>query len=269
MATKFLNGVDLASQRIVNLADPSSNSDAATKSYVDNSLAGLKWKAPVRVATTTNGTLATAYAAGQSVDGVTLVAGDRILVKDQTDAKENGIYVVPASGAPSRASDANTSAGLLNATVFVVMGTANADRAYTQTTNASDGTGPVIATDNIVFAQFGGGTAYSAGNGLSLASTTFSVQANGTSIDVSGSGIRVGTGAAGSGLTGGGASALSVSTGTASATGLELSGGNVRIATAAAGNGLTGGGGSALAIDTTKVARKYTTTIGDPPLASV
>ena len=63
------------------------------------------WKEPVRVATTTNGTLATAYENGDTIDGVTLATGDRILLKDQTTGSENGIYTVNASGAPTRATD--------------------------------------------------------------------------------------------------------------------------------------------------------------------
>jgi hypothetical protein len=67
---------------------------AAVKSYIDGKVAGLSWKQAVRAATTANGTLATAYANGQAIDGVTLATGDRILVKNQTTASENGIYIV-------------------------------------------------------------------------------------------------------------------------------------------------------------------------------
>jgi len=201
MAFKSLTGFDSSSQRVINVADPSSASDAATKSYVDNALVGLQWKQPVQVATTTNGTLATAYANGQSVDGVTLATGMRILIKDQTTQTENGIYTVNASGAPTRASDADSSSELLNATVFVVRGTANADKAYTQTTNTSGGLGPVIGTDNIVFAQFGGGTSYSAGNGLTLTGTTFDVTNTDGSITVGADTISLASQVAGNGLT--------------------------------------------------------------------
>lgn len=253
MALKIGNGLDLQSQRIQNVADPSASTDAANKQYVDNNLAGLRWKAPVRVATTAAGTLSSSFENGDSVDGVTLVTGDRILIKDQASQIENGIYTVNVSGAPTRATDADSSAELLNATVFVVQGTANADKAYTQTTNVAGGTGPVIGSDNIVWAQFGGGTAYSAGNGLQLASTTFSVQANGTSIDVSSSGVKIADAAAGNGL-GVSAGVLSVNTGT----GLEISSDNVRLATQ--GTGIAGGAGSVLSIDTSVVPKKYTAT---------
>jgi hypothetical protein len=93
---KVMNGLNLQSQRITSLADPSVATDATTKQYVDNLVNGLTWKEEVRVATTANGTLATAFANGQTVDGVALVTGDRILLKNQTTATENGIYVVAA-----------------------------------------------------------------------------------------------------------------------------------------------------------------------------
>ncbi len=98
--------------------------------------AGATWKLPVRAATTANGTLATAFENGDTVDGVTLATGDRILLKDQSSGAENGIYVVAASGAPSRASDADAGAELVNAGVLVSEGTANADKLFICTTNA-------------------------------------------------------------------------------------------------------------------------------------
>ena len=83
---EIMNGLDLQSQKIVSLADPSANTDAANKQYVDNVARGLHWKAPVRAATTANGALASAFANGQSIDGVTLATNDRILIKNQTTA---------------------------------------------------------------------------------------------------------------------------------------------------------------------------------------
>src|SRR5689334_20216224 len=105
MSRKMMNGIDLQGNRATGAADGSSPTDLVTKQQLDNAVAGLSWKQPVRVATTTNGTLATAYANGQTIDGVTLTTGDRILIKDQSTASENGIYVVAATGAPARATD--------------------------------------------------------------------------------------------------------------------------------------------------------------------
>lgn len=178
MARKFSNGIDLQSQRAINAADGSSPTDLVTKQQLDNAVAGLSWKQPVRAATTTNGTLATAYANGQTIDGVTLATGDRILIKDQTTQSENGIYVVAASGAPTRATDADSTAELNGATAYVTSGTTNADKAFTQTTDS-----PTIGTSAIVWAQIGGGTLPTAGNGLTLTGSTLDVGA-GTGISV-------------------------------------------------------------------------------------
>jgi len=182
MATKFLNGVDLASQKIVNLASPSAATDGVNKSYVDNALAGLQWKSAVRAASTASGTLASAYANGSVLDGVTLATGDRILLKDQATGAENGIYIVAVSGAPTRATDADGAGEVVsNATVFVSEGTVNADKAYTCSTNGVITVGTTATT----WVQFGGGgVTYTAGSGLNLASTTFSA--------VAGTGISVG-----------------------------------------------------------------------------
>lgn len=189
MATKFLNGVDLSSQKITNLASPSSATDAVNKSYVDNALAGLQWKASVRAATTTNGTLATAFANGQTIDGVTLATGDRILIKNQSTGAENGIYIVAASGAPTRATDADGAGELVpNATVLVNEGSTNADTAWTCTTNGAI----TVGSTATVWAQFGGGAVYSAGNGLSLTTQTFSVTGS-TGISVTGGGVAIDT----------------------------------------------------------------------------
>jgi hypothetical protein len=190
---KFLSTIDMSSQVIANLASPSAATDAANKSYVDGVANGLSWKNAVRAATTTNGTLATAYASASVIDGVTLATGNRILIKNQTTQSENGIYVVAASGAPTRATDMDAAAEFPNATVYVSEGTTLADTQWTVTTNA-----PVtVGTTAITWAQVGtGGTTYSAGNGLSLATTTFSVLADpvsGGGISVTASGVKVDT----------------------------------------------------------------------------
>lgn len=179
--TKFEIGIDLRGQKATNAADASSATDLVTKQQLDNALLGLAWKAPAaRVATTTNGTLATAYANGQTIDGVTLVTGDRILIKNQTTQTENGIYTVNASGAPTRSTDADSTAELHGAAIYVTSGTTNADTAWTQTTD-----NPVIGTNNIVWAQFGGGTLPVAGAGLTLTGSTLDV------VGASGGGLTV------------------------------------------------------------------------------
>jgi hypothetical protein len=188
---KFMNGIDLQSQKAINVADPSANTDAANKQYVDNVARGLRWKDAVRVATTTNGALATAYANGQSVDGVALVTGDRILLKSQTTASENGIYTINASGAPTRAVDADGGTELAPGTaVTVTEGTANGDKVFILTT---DGT-VTIGTTGQTWSQLGGGTTYTASNGVQLVGSDFrAVAAPSGGLTVGASGIALDT----------------------------------------------------------------------------
>ena len=124
---KVMNGLDLQSQKVVNLADPSANTDAANKQYVDNVARGLMWKAPVRASATANVVLA---APGATFDGVTLAANDRVLLKAQTTGSENGIWVwTGAAAALTRATDADTGTELAPGTsVTVTEGTPTATR---------------------------------------------------------------------------------------------------------------------------------------------
>jgi hypothetical protein len=142
----------------------------AVKGYVDNLVTGLAWKASVRAATTAAGTLASSFENGDSIDGVTLATGDRILIKNQAAGAENGIYVVNASGAPTRAVDANAGAELVNATVLVSEGTTNADTVWTCTNNAT----PTLGTTALTFAQVAGAGTYTAdGTSLTLSGNQF------------------------------------------------------------------------------------------------
>jgi hypothetical protein len=111
-------------------------------------VSGISWKAPVRVATTGAGTLASSFENGDTVDGVVLATGNRILLKDQASGAENGIYTVNASGAPTRATDFDTGAEALGGAVIVTEGTANADKVFICTTN-----GPItIGSTSLAFA---------------------------------------------------------------------------------------------------------------------
>lgn len=130
--------------KIINLATPTANTDAANKSYVDNSLDGLHWKDPARVATTANITLS----GTQTIDGVSVVIGDRVLVKDQTTQTQNGIYVV-ASGAWTLASDANIGSELEGSAIGVREGTTNATTEFVNS-NIGDIT---LGTTNITFVE--------------------------------------------------------------------------------------------------------------------
>jgi len=183
--------------KITNLGPPTVGTDATTKTYVDNLTAGLSWKDAVRVASIANGVISTAFANGQTVDGVVLATGDRILVKSQSSGAENGIYIVAASGTPTRASDADAVGELEQATVFVQEGTTLADTAWTCTTNGAITPG-VTST---AWAQFGAGTAYQAGNALTLTASTFDVVPLDASIVVAADSIRAGYAGPGTAVT--------------------------------------------------------------------
>ena len=120
-----------------------------TELYAAIAASGASWKSPVRVASIADGALATAFENGDTIDGVVLVTGDRILLRNQTAATENGIYVVAASGAPARSADADSGAELVNAAVLVSEGTTGADKLWVCTTNApiTLGTTPLTWAD--------------------------------------------------------------------------------------------------------------------------
>ncbi len=156
--------------KITTLATPTADTDAATKAYVDALTAGLSWKQAVRAATTANVSLSTDLEAGDTLDGVLLAAGDRVLVKNQTAASENGIYVVQASGAAVRATDMDVAAEFSGAAVFVKEGTANADSGWTQQAEVT-----TLGTDNVTWSQFSGSATYTWGTGLILSGNTVDV----------------------------------------------------------------------------------------------
>lgn len=162
--------------RLSGLTTPQSSTDAATKQYVDSIAQGLQVKASVRAATAANGTLATAFANGQTVDGVAVATGDRVLLKDQTTQSENGIYIVQASGAPARAADMAATSSAAGAFLFVEEGTANGDKGFVCTSNQVADT---VGTHSLTFAQFsgagGGGSTVVAGTNLSKSGDTISV----------------------------------------------------------------------------------------------
>ncbi len=142
MAKQIRTDLDFLGQsRILNLPDPTSAQEPATKNYVDALVEGLNWKDNVRVATTGNINLS---APGTTIDGVTLNAGDRVLVKNQTNAAENGIYIYNGATTPmTRAPDASAASELKNAIVVVDEGT-QAGTAWRQTSvNLTLGTDPV------------------------------------------------------------------------------------------------------------------------------
>ena len=173
------------------------------KAYVDQVANGLDVKASVRVATTanltstynnSNGTLTATSNGAIAIDGVSLSLNDRVLVKDQTDATENGFYKVTTVGSGSaafvltRTPDANEASEITGgAFTFVEEGTANADNGYVATHNGT----PTLGTDDITFDQFSGAGQISAGNGLTKTGNTLDVSVDDSSIEISGDSLQV------------------------------------------------------------------------------
>jgi hypothetical protein len=176
---------------ITNLKAPQNGSDAATKSYVDAVSEGLHIHQAASVYVASNVNIATALEAGETIDGVTLTAGMRVLVNGQTTQSENGIYKIETSGAPSRALDFDTALEVASGDfIFVSLGDNYANTGWVQTLSPA-----TIGTDAISFTQFSGAGTYSAGDGLDLDGTEFSVNLNetgdGSGLQKSGSGLSV------------------------------------------------------------------------------
>ena len=163
---KVTNILDMTGNRVVNQGDAVNPQDSVTKAQLDAAVAGLKWKEPVRAATTANITLSGL----QTVDGVALVANDRCLVKNQSAASANGIYLAQ-SGAWTRSADFDQASELVGASTFVSEGTSQGNSQWQMTTDA-----PItVGTTNLSWVQFGGGASYTAGNGISIGGGVISV----------------------------------------------------------------------------------------------
>ena len=205
--------VNVNSSKIINVTDPTNAQDAATKAYVDASVSGLDVKESVRIGTTAaldtvtysqsagtltrsgNGSINSSAGLGQSV---TLVANDRVLVKDQAETRQNGIYVVTTVGSGSasfvltRASDANVASELTGGTfTFVEEGT-NADNGYVFTHDGTPTINDSTLSNNtqLTVSQFSGAGQITAGTGLTKSGNTINV-VGGTTIDADANAIHV------------------------------------------------------------------------------
>lgn len=158
--------IAMGTNKVTGLGNPTADQDAATKSYVDSLAQGLDVKGSVRVATTANITLSST----QTVDGVSLSVGDRVLVKDQTAQAENGVYLV-ASGSWTRTTDTDTWVELTGAFVFVESGTANDNNGYVCTISA----GGTLGSTAVTWDQFSGAGQITAGSGLSKSGNTINI----------------------------------------------------------------------------------------------
>ena len=198
--------VDMSSSRITSVTDPTGAQDAATKAYVDAVKTGLDVKGSCKYATTAD--LSATYANGTAgvgatltadangaltVDGATPSVDDRVLVMDQSDAEENGIYTVTTVGNAgaafvlTRATDADTGTEFTGGTfTFVETGTANADNGYVFTHNGA----PTMGTTELAVAQFSGAGQITAGSGMTKSANTMNV-VGGTGITANANDIQI------------------------------------------------------------------------------
>jgi len=159
-----------------------------SKEYVDAVKQSLDIKDSVRVASTANIDIANDLENGDTLDGVTLATGDRVLLKNQSTASENGIYVVVASGAASRSEDANASADVTSGMfVWVEEGTANADQGYVLTTNDTIN----LNTTSLTFTQFSGAGQITAGIGMTKSGNTLNVALDDITIEDNSDSLRI------------------------------------------------------------------------------
>lgn len=241
------------------VAEPTDPAHAATKGYVDAARAGLDVKQSVRAATTAAVNLSNQLEAGDTIDTtVTLVAGDRVLVKNQGTASENGIYVVQASGAAVRATDFDGTGEVSGgAFTFVEEGTVNADSGWVVTSN-----GPIsVGTDAINWAQFSGAGQITAGAGLTKSGNTIDAVGTTDRITVNADSIDIASTYVGqSSIT----TLGTITTGTWSATDVAVASGGTGASTEAdARTNLAAGGTQGSGVSTPVLARKVSKTIGN------
>ena len=176
----------------IKVATPTDAAHAATKGYVDAARQGLDVKQSVRAATTGPVLLASGLEAGDTIDtNVTLVAGNRVLVKDQATASENGIYVVQETGAAVRATDANGTADTGTVSggtfTFVEEGSVNADSGWVVSSNGAI----TVGTDAMNWVQFSGAGSITAGDGLTKDGNTINAVGTTNRIDVTANSIDI------------------------------------------------------------------------------
>ena len=222
--------VALGGFNITGLATPVNSTDAANKGYVDSTAQGLNVKGSVLVASTTN--VSTLVGGGVVIDGVTAVAGTRVLLKNQSTASQNGIYVT-ATGAWTRAADQQTPA--IGDFVFVESGNTQASQGFIVTS----------VTGGVTWTQFSAAGEYVAGNGISISGTSIAFNPTSTG------GLQA---------TSGGASILLQTN-----SGLATTSSGLAVG---AGSGIVVSTGT-VAIDTTVVARKYAANVGDGTSTSI
>jgi len=247
----------------ISVATPTESSHAATKGYVDAARSGLDVKDSVRVATTAAINISADLQNGDAIDGVTLATGDRVLVKDQSTASENGIYVVVATGAASRSTDADTSAEVTSGMfTFVAEGSTNADSGWVLSTNDTI----TLGTTALTFAQFSGAGQITAGAGLTKSGNTIDAVGTADRITVNANSIDIASTYVGQSTI---TTLGTVTTGTWNATTIAIANGGTNATTEAnARTNLAAGGTQGAGVSVPVLSRKVALTIGDASAAT-
>lgn len=206
--SSFKNGVNMLNTRIENVLDPVSPQDSATKAYVDLVKQGLFVKDSVKVATVSPQNLSTDFVSGNVIDNYTLVLGDRILIKDQLDPIENGIYTI-TNGLCTRTIDLGTGYQATGIFVFVENGNVNSSLGWICN---SPTTSDTVGTDSLNFTQFTGLGQVTDGAGLSKTFNTLNVNVDNYSIEINSDLVRLSNLGIGTGITGGSGSPLQTTT---------------------------------------------------------
>jgi hypothetical protein len=207
--TEVNNTIDLKNNYIINVPDPIDAYDVANKAYVDLVKQGLYVKDSVKVGTTEHRNLNTGFVSGVIIDDYTLVTGDRILIKDQNDPIQNGIYIVKSSGTPTRTDDFSVGDHASGSFMFIENGSSNANSGWICNTTSSD----IVGTDPITFTQFNGVGLLVAGDAITKNVNVINVKVDDYTIEIDtiSNSLRSSSKGLGTGLTGGSGSPLETS----------------------------------------------------------
>ena len=267
----FYNGINMQNSGITNLTNPLMPQDAATKAYVDLIKQGLFVKDSVVVATVNALNLSSDFVVSSVIDGYTLQLGDRILIKNQINGVENGLYNV-TEDKPTRVSDLSTGSNASGTFTFVENGVMNGSTGWLCNSPPYD---DIVDSSVLNFTQFTGLGQVTAGQALSKQFNTLNVNVDNQSIEVNNNQLRLSSNLIGTGLTGGSGLALQTKTDQSHVTKLgtintgiwqgslvQVGYGGSGRATLNTGNILFGNGSSPVGIDSKFFYDTYTTRLG-------
>lgn len=200
----FLNGINMINTKISNLQDPTNLQDAATMNYVNLVKQGLFVKDSVKAATILAQNLTTDFVVGSIIDNYTLILGDRILIKNQTNQIQNGLYII-TSGAPIRPVDFQNGTSAAGIFVFIEYGTINSSLGFIcNSVSPND----LVGTSSLNFTQFTGLGQVQVGPGLLKTFNKIDINVDNSSIEIVSNALRIKNTAVSTGLTGGSGTVL-------------------------------------------------------------